>query len=140
MSSNFKSNFIFAQIMGYFSTPDYDFINSTQFKQIVADPQLNGTPDRNTIQKKENKLHFDIVVVGPSLKNKIELDNSKPRSFFIDKYAKLYDANKAHSKSNLLWWLKMNNKENMLTGIKKKNIDDVADSFIQAFAWSLYKN
>ena len=124
MSTNFKSNFIFAQIMGHYSKKSYEFKNST------------GTIKKNSTGAiKKNSPEFDVIVIGPSLKNKLELDKSKTHSYFIEKYAKKYDANKAHAKSNLLYWLKQCGKEDMIKGIKKKNIDDIADSVTQTLSW-----
>ena len=120
MSANFKSNFIFSQIMGHFSNKDYEFKSTLE------------------ITKEKFKRKYDVVVIKPSLKNKLNLDKDKDYSYFMGKYAKKQSANKAHAKANLLYWLKQHDKENIISGIKKGNIDDVADSVTQALAWIIY--
>jgi hypothetical protein len=122
MSSNFKSNFISAQIMQHFIGIDYGF-NS-----------VNLNIDKCSTQQ------FEVVIIGPSLKNKINFDKSKQLSYFMGKYTKKYLANKAHAKNNLLFWLKTQKKTHLIEKIKNKNLDDIADSVIQALAWMMLKH
>jgi hypothetical protein len=74
-------------------------------------------------------------LVGPSLKNKIYFADDLKHSVFMAKYATKYTANKNHTKANLLYWLKKNNQEHFIKNIKKKNIDDIADAFMQILGW-----
>ena len=43
---------------------------------------------------------YKVYLVGPSLKNKIYLTEKGRYCYFVEKYAKSYDANKAHAKYN----------------------------------------
>ena len=71
----------------------------------------------------------DTFKVGPSCKNMIAFNKKLRHSHFTEKYT-AYTANKNHSKENLKYWLKLFNKEKLLSGIQKKNYDDAADSFL----------
>jgi hypothetical protein len=119
MGPNNKSNNVFSQLLYHYAYCDTDYSSCYD-------------TDKTIHQKK-----YSIEVVGPSLKNKINLDKSKPLSFFINKYATSYDANKKHSTHNMLWFLQSINKEFMLKNIKKSNYDDIADSITMTIAWCL---
>ena len=84
--------------------------------------------------------NYDIEIVGPSLKNKINFDKGKNLQFFMNKYAKPYDANKKHSVANFLKWVNAKNIINMVENIPKKNLDDIADSVNMALAWIFIKS
>ena len=80
-----------------------------------------------------------VHLVGPTLKNKIcfSEDDSLSHGVFMEKYASKYTANKNHTKANFLYWLTKRNLNSIIkeNKIKKKNIDDVADAFIQIWGW-----
>ena len=82
----------------------------------------------------------NIEIVGPSLKNKININKNTSFGDFYKKYTKTYDANKKHSICNMLQWLKNNNMEHMIKNIQKKNLDDVADAFNMSLAWLFIKS
>jgi hypothetical protein len=85
------------------------------------------------------KHNDNIKLIGPSLKNKVVIGGeSNNYSNFIEKYNTNYSANKAHSKQNFLDLLKYLNSEYMIKNIKKKNIDDIADSVLMSLAYILY--
>lgn len=119
MAPNDKSRNIFSQILFHYSYPDSYFNNTN-----------NDIKKVNICFKK-----YDIEIIGPSLKNKLNLIPNKPYSYFIKKYTKLYNANKNHSKSNFLYWIKCNNITHMIKKIKKKNLDDIADATNMSIAW-----
>lgn len=83
----------------------------------------------------------NIHIIGPSLKNKLYyLDDFKStHNYYIHKYVKLYDANKAHTNylfHRLIEIYKLNSeKQKRLELIKKKNYNDIADAVCQAIAW-----
>lgn len=83
----------------------------------------------------------NIHIIGPSLKNKLYyLDDVKStHNYYVNKFVKLYDANKAHTKylfNRLIEIYKLDSeKENKLTLIKKRNYPDIADAICQAIAW-----
>jgi hypothetical protein len=80
-----------------------------------------------------------VSLVGPTLKNKICFSEDETLEYgtFIEKYASKYTANKNHSKANFLYWLDTHNLTNLVrkNNIEKKNIDDIADAFMQIWGW-----
>lgn len=127
MGPNDKSRSICSQIMYHYAPMDKGFKNT-----------YIGEKSNLDFQKQPNV--YDVEIIGPSLKNKINLIKDKPYSYFMQKYTKSYDANKAHSKSNFLHWIKTNKKENMIKNIKKNNLDDIADSVNMTLAWIYLKS
>lgn len=81
--------------------------------------------------------HAKIYLVGPTLKNKIAFKKDLNHGVFMAKYASKYTANKNHTKSNFLYWLEIHNLNHLIkiNKIAKKNIDDIADAFMQIFGW-----
>jgi hypothetical protein len=80
-----------------------------------------------------------VFIVGPTLKNKIYFAKHLEHSIFMEKYVRNYTANKNHTKANLLHWLKLFKQEHFLKGVAKRNIDDIADAFMQIFGWLYYR-
>lgn len=80
-------------------------------------------------------LESQLYLVGPTLKNKVAFSEDLDYGTFISKYASKYTANKNHTKANFLHWLKIYNKLTLIKDIKKKNIDDAADAFMQIIGW-----
>jgi len=78
---------------------------------------------------------YDIVIMNPLYKNKIYFSKDLKHSKFIQKYNNNYIANKNHAKANFLYFLKEFNLEYVIKNIKKKNIDDLSDSFMQIFGY-----
>ena len=122
MGPNDKSRNVCSQILYHYCNTDFNFNSVTD---LICD---------------KNIYKYNVEIVGPSLKNKINMDIEKPYSYFINKYAKAYDANKAHSKNNFLYWTKYKNIEYMIKDIKKKNLDDIADSCNMILAWIFMKS
>ena len=114
-----------------------DFKGSDDLQNLSATvADMNAFNDKLIELEHENQLdRYDVEIVGPSLKNKINLVKDQPHSFFIQKYTKSYDANKVHSKANFLYWIKTKKAELMIKNIKKKNLDDIADSVNMTLAW-----
>jgi hypothetical protein len=123
MGPNNKSNSVCSQILYHYATPDDNF-KSIKAPGVYA----NNTPK------------CTVKIIGPSLKNKINLDKERPRHFFIAKYAKTYDANKKHSIANMKYWLKTKKSEHMLEHVNKKNLDDIADSVTMTLSWLFIKS
>jgi hypothetical protein len=78
----------------------------------------------------------NIHIIGPSLKNKLYYfdDKKSIHNYYINKYNKLYTANKAHTTyifKKIIQIYKLNN----LKLIKKSNYSDIADAICQAIAW-----
>jgi hypothetical protein len=125
MGPNDKSRNVGSQILYHYSPMDTSFKN-TNTKKI-----------NHTFYKNQQIKNYSIDIVGPSLKNKLNM--YKPLSFFTEKYTKKYDANKKHSKDTFLYWIKHKKIENMIVNIPKKNLDDIADSVNMTLAWILIK-
>ena len=106
LSSNYNANAIYNQIIYEFSNPDP---NSTYV--------------------------YNIIIINPAFKNKIFFSKELQHSRFIQKYTNNYIANKNHCKANFLYFIKSFNLLHVINDIKAKNIDDLADSFMQIFAF-----
>ena len=78
---------------------------------------------------------FKIKIMNASYKNTISLNKNLTYSNFIKKYSNNYLANKNHCKENFLYFLKSFNLLHLIKDIKKKNYDDIADSFMQMIAY-----
>lgn len=102
-----------------------------------------------SINKKANVIFSQIyyhfaehspIVIKPCYKNMIAFKESLRYSNFSEKYKNSYCANKAHSKSNFLYFFEAFGLTGFTKNIKKKNLDDAADSFMQIFAYiNFYK-
>lgn len=78
-----------------------------------------------------------VELVGPSLKNKVCFTKELEYGVFAERYASKYTANKNHAKANLLYWLQLYDMKGVIEAgaIRKANLDDVADAFMQIFGW-----
>lgn len=124
MGFNDKSRNVCSQILYHYSATD------TGFKRSNLDDW----------EMWEDDCLYDVEIVGPSLKNKINFVEGKDLSYYMEKYSKRYDANKNHSKDNFLHWVKSHGYDDMIKNIKKKNLDDIGDSFNMAVAWLFIKS
>jgi hypothetical protein len=122
MGPNDKSRNVCSQILYHYSNTDFNFNSALD---LPCDTLINK---------------YDVEIIGPSLKNKINMDIKKPYAFFINKYTKAYDANKAHSKNNFIYWVDKKNISHMIKNVKKKNLDDIADSCNMILAWIFLKS
>ena len=122
MGPNDKSRNVGSQILYHYSNSDNGFKSS-----YIASPG-------------EIVKDVSIEIIGPSLKNKINLDPANNYQSFIRKYTKTYDANKKHSIANMMIWLKRKNKLEMISKIKKSNYDDIADAITMTLAWIYLRN
>ena len=112
-------------------------INITPYL-VLVEYQMSAN-DKSRCISQQIIYHYvdicEVVLVGPSLKNKIclSVDNSLSHSTFMEKYSSKYIANKNHAKANFLYWLALNNCSHLIAEnqIKKRNIDDIADAFMQ---------
>lgn len=109
---------------------------------VLVEYQMSAN-DKSRCISQQIVYHYvdicEVVLVGPSLKNKICLsaDNSLAHGTFMEKYSSKYMANKNHTKANFLYWLASNNCSRLIADnkIKKKNIDDIADAFMQILGY-----
>jgi hypothetical protein len=121
MGPNDKSRCVCSQILYHYSGRSFSEFKTTH--KHDASKIISATTT------------YDIEIVGPSLKNKINLDKVKNLQYFLQKYAKSYDANKKHSVANLLKWTATKKVSHMLENIPKPNLDDIADSVNMTLAW-----
>lgn len=109
---------------------------------MLIEYQLSSNYNANAIYNQiiyefseSNSNLYEIVIMNPSYKNKIYFSNDLKHSLFIQKYSNNYLANKNHTKSNFLYFLKIFKLSYVINDIKAKNIDDLADSFMQILAY-----
>lgn len=104
------------------------------------------TPINISIDSKKQKGKISPLVkfVNPRIKNKICLskDESLSHKTFVNKYSSNYTANKEHCKANMLYFLKVFDKEWLLNDLQKypkakqkKYHRDIGDSICQAIMW-----
>ena len=85
-----------------------------------------------------SKYDAEIKILGPSLKNKVYIGGDGGKySNFVEKYKTLYAANKNHTKYNFLKLMSYLGANDAFANIKKKNIDDIADSVLMSLAYYL---
>lgn len=121
-----------------------DSLTTIKPDRVLIEYQMSSN-DKSRCVSQQIVFHYSdiartkISLVGPTLKNKIcfSKDESLEHGTFMAKYASKYTANKNHSKSNFLYWLKIHNMEHLIkvNKIAKKNLDDIADAFMQIFGW-----
>lgn len=80
--------------------------------------------------------NVEVKIIAPAYKNKVYLNKDLKHNKFIQQYKNNYIANKKHTAANLLYFAEVFGID--ITHIKKKNIDDLADSFLQAL-YIIYK-
>ncbi len=78
---------------------------------------------------------FTIEVVKPSWKNTIALHPRLSLSEFLAKASSNYKANKEHTRWNMIFLLTALDKMELISHIKNKNQDDIADTLCQALAY-----
>jgi len=121
-----------------------EITNSLNTEKIIVliEYQMSSNYNANAIYNQiiyEFSDHnYELHVVHPSYKNKIYFHKDLHHSEFLGKYNNNYIANKNHTKSNFLYYLNAFNLNHVLEKIKKKNVDDLADSFMQIFGYIKY--
>lgn len=105
--------------------------------KILLEYQMSANYQANAVfnQIYYEFAEFNPIIVNPCYKNKIHFSEELMYKNFANKYSRNYSANKAHSKENFLYFLKTFNLEDKIVNIKKKNLDDIADSFMQIFGY-----
>lgn len=76
-----------------------------------------------------------IYTIKPSLKNSIYCHPHLKLSDFLASASSNYIANKNHCKYNFLYFMILFGHGSKITHIKQKNIDDIADTFMQCLAF-----
>lgn len=119
-----------------------DKLDESKKKLFLLEYQMGPNIQSNVISS-QLMYHFtkysdsEIKIIGPSLKNKVYIGGDDGKySNFLEKYKTLYAANKNHTKYNFLKLMSYLNNNNF-SHIKKKNIDDIADSVLMSLAYYL---
>lgn len=119
-----------------------NIINKNKITKIILliENQPTYNDKSKTIQNQiiyafSNNPIYKIKNMNPIYKNKIYFNKKLQYSNFIGKYSNNYLANKNHTKYNFLYFLISFNMFDKIKIIKKKNYDDIADSFLQIFAY-----
>lgn len=117
-----------------------DTVPSGEDKLTILEDQPPVLNYKSSTVQDQAMMYFskgEVAIVNPTLKNKLYFHDTLKHEVFIPKYAKRYDANKAHTEANLLYYLKVFGLEHMTHGIKKCNYPDFADSFMETIAYHL---
>lgn len=112
-------------------------LNISNQTTVVIEYQMNCNDKSRTIY---NQLiyhyscinKFIVKVIAPAFKNKIYFSEELKHNKFLQIYRSNYIANKKHTSANFIYFMNVFDKSELISHIKKKNIDDISDSFIQA--------
>lgn len=115
-------------------------INNIENITVLVEYQPSFNEKARTIYNQiiyeySNLTNYKLYIMNPLYKNKIYFASNLKHSYFIQKYNNNYIANKNHTKSNFLYFLEKYKLNYIIKKIKKKNIDDLADSFMQILAY-----
>lgn len=110
---------------------------------ILIEYQMNANDKSRTVFNQliyafSQPNYYNIYIIVPTLKNKIYFKDELKHCRILQRYSKNYTANKVHCKENFLYFLEIFNKLNVVENIPKKNIDDVADTFMQLVGYIKY--
>ena len=78
---------------------------------------------------------YPLEIIKPSWKNTLALHPSLTLSAFLGRCSSNYQANKAHTRTNMKYFLTMIGRLDLLDGIAKSNQDDIADTLMQALVF-----
>lgn len=123
------------------------YIDNMKLNEIVnvyIEYQMNANDKSRAVYNQliyafADDTKYSVKVVVPTLKNKIYFCEELKHCRVLQNYSRLYTANKIHCKKNFLYFISLFNKSNSIKGIKKSNIDDVADTFMQMIGQIKYK-
>jgi hypothetical protein len=110
--------------------------------QVCIEYQMNVNDKSRTVYNQllyeyADKDTYNLIIMKPLLKNTIYLKESLKYCYIIEKYNSTYRCNKQHSKLNFLHFIHVFQLEEKIKHIQKKNLDDVADTFMQVIAYLL---
>jgi hypothetical protein len=114
--------------------------NSGEEVRVLLEYQMPANYQANAVFN-QIFYHFSEyapVIISPCYKNRIYFSKDLEYKNFSSKYAKSYSANKAHTKANFIYFIESFSNISSIKHIKKKNLDDAADSFMQIFAYINY--
>ena len=110
--------------------------------QVCIEYQMNVNDKSRTVYNQllyeyADEHLYKLIIMKPLLKNTIYLEESLKYCYIIEKYNSTYRCNKQHSKLNFLHFIQVFQLEEKIKHIPKKNLDDVADTFMQVLAYLL---
>lgn len=123
------------------STFDAHIPNDSIF-EVLIEYQMNANHMSNAIF---NMIAYHyagravVHTVFPSLKNSIHFHSNLSHSKILGMSSANYVANKNHCKYNFMYFMIMFGHTEMCTHIKSKNLDDIADTFMQCVAFHYRK-
>jgi len=104
--------------------PTYNYLSVSIFHQLKYEYSNNDL--------------YEISIMYPHVKNTIFFHPLLKHNNCIATSNSGYLANKKHTKLNMLYFINNFNLQNKIIHIKKKNLDDLADSIFQAIAYIKY--
>lgn len=112
--------------------------------KVIIEYQLNYNDKSRTVYNQliyhfSGRDNMDVNVIAPAYKNKLFFSNELRYGEFVSKYNTNYKCNKEHSKANFLYFIDTFYDRELIKHIKNKNLDDIADSFMQAIAFIKFK-
>lgn len=109
----------------------------SQNTKVLIEYQMNANQKSNAIYNMlvYHYCNYEIITMKPALKNQIFLRDDLTLSRFLAYANNNYQANKNHSKFNFLYFIHLFKHENLIKHIKNKNLDDIADTFMQMCAY-----
>lgn len=110
--------------------------------QVCIEYQMNVNDKSRTVYNQllyeyADEHRYHLIIMKPLLKNIIYIEESLKYCYLIEKYNSVYRCNKQHSKLNFLHFIHTFQLEDKIEHIPKKNLDDVADTFMQVLAYLL---
>lgn len=113
--------------LGYDVTPE---------TTVVVENQPDFNFKSSTVRDQLLMFYADcrLVIVSPSEKNKIVVDEGLTLESFTSRYKKRYDAVKNHTRANFLRLVEIWGWGSITAHIPKPYLDDAADSFMQVLA------
>jgi hypothetical protein len=120
------------------STLDSERLYEAEDRSVLVETQPGNLNFKSSAISDQLSMYHadeDLHHVSPHLKNKLCFDESLAYEKFLPQYKKQYDANKAHTSANLLYYLQVFDREDLVNDIKKDILNNLADSFMQALAF-----
>ncbi len=118
---------------------NYDqYIKENVEVNVLIEYQMNANYMSNAIYNMIIYHYANLAkihVVHPTLKNSIYFNKNLKHSDFLATANNNYSANKNHCKYNFLYFMFIFDHSDKLKHIKQKNLDDVADTFMQCVAF-----
>ncbi len=132
---NNLSGEVAAQVSFFYTdlSKDYVVFPQSQYDIFDIDQQVAVVPS--------------IVIIHPKYKNLLRFSPRLGIEHFYGKYVNLYDANKNHTKSNFVHWMKHMDPSDEYTctyrkktsvGVPSKRKRDIADAFMQSMAYMVF--